>query len=66
MGGRIKPMGKEIVVVNEALHSGQKRLIEAGYFFHRKFSWAVFFQKHLCFLRYPFSKKRLDGTSGRA
>lgn len=30
MGGRIKPMGKEIVVVNEALHSGQKRLIEAG------------------------------------
>ena len=59
-------MGKEIVVVNEALHSGQKRLIEAGYFFHRKFTRAVSFKKRLCFLRYPFSKKRLDGTSGRA
>ena len=32
----------------------------------RKASWAVFFQRHLYFLRYPFSKKRLDGTSGRA
>ena len=53
-------MGKEIAVVNEALHSMYKLLIEASYFFHRKFSCAVFFQKHLCFLRYPFSKKRLD------
>jgi len=38
-------MGEEIAVVNEALHSRYKLLIDAGYFFHRKFTRAVSFKK---------------------